>query len=68
MSGQATPHIHPGLAIRERRESLGLGREYLAYKAQVSLKTIERIERGEVVPRRSTLSVIHDALDMAEAA
>jgi transcriptional regulator with XRE-family HTH domain len=63
VSGQATPHEHPGRIIRERRESLGLSREGLAYKSGVALKTIERIEREENLPRRATLTVITGALD-----
>lgn len=63
MSGQATSQEHPGEGIKERRQALGLSREGLAYKARVSLKTIERIERGENAPRRATLAVIEQALD-----
>lgn len=62
VSGQATPQEHPGIEIKERREAVGLSREGLAYKASVSLKTLERIERGEVQPRRATATVIDAAL------
>lgn len=65
MSGQAAPQEHPGKVIKERRTALGLSREGLAYKAGVSLKTIERIEREESVPLRSTQSVIDAVLDKA---
>lgn len=66
MSGQATPQEHPGKAIKQRREAVGLSREGLAYKSRVSVKTIERIEREEVEPRRATAAVIDFALIEAE--
>lgn len=66
MSGQVAPQEHPGKAIRERREAANLSRESLAYSAGVSLKTIERIEREEVEPRRATATVIYSALEAAE--
>jgi transcriptional regulator with XRE-family HTH domain len=53
---------HP---IAIARNTIGLSREGLAFKAGVSFKTIERIERGEVVPRRATLKVIADVLGVA---
>ena len=67
MSGQSASQEHPGKLIRERREAISLSREGLAYKARVSLKTIERIERGEVLPRRATAYVIDAALVAAES-
>lgn len=51
--------VHP---IRVARDSQGLSREGLAFKADVSLKTIERIESGQVTPRRATLNGIARAL------
>jgi predicted transcriptional regulator len=54
--------------IRESRERLELSREGLADKAGISLRTLERIEAGEVTARRSTLTVIANALELAEAA
>lgn len=45
------------------REAIGLSRIGLAYKAGVALTTIERIERGDVEPRRATLAVIEQALE-----
>lgn len=69
MSGQATRHSqeHPGAEIRQRREAIELSREGLAYKSGVALKTIERIERGDVMPRRATATVIEAALVEAES-
>lgn len=42
---------------------LGLSRETLAGRAQIALRTLERIERGEAEPRRATLVVIERALE-----
>lgn len=50
--------------IREAREQQGLSREALAGKADVSLRTIVRLEEGEAVPRRATLKVITLALGL----
>lgn len=55
----AGPPLHP---IRAAREAQGLPREGLAFKAGVSLNTIERIEAGRTQPRRATLKVIADVL------
>lgn len=51
-----------GADVQASRESVGLSREGLAYKAGVSLRTLERIESGDVQPRRATLVVIGQAL------
>ena len=48
--------------IRRHREAVGLSREGLAYKAGLSIKTIERIEGGKNEPRRATLAVISRVL------
>lgn len=45
------PDPHP---VAAAREGLRLSREGLAFKAHVSVKTIERIERGETTPHRNT--------------
>jgi ribosome-binding protein aMBF1 (putative translation factor) len=52
--------------IRRAREAVELSTTGLAYKAGLSLRTIERIEAGEVKPRPSTLRVIAWALDVDE--
>jgi transcriptional regulator with XRE-family HTH domain len=49
-------------ALADLRRQQGLSREGLAFKAGVSLRTIERIEAGDVVPRRATAHVLADAL------
>lgn len=56
-----------GPAIRRAREKAGLSREGLAYKAGLALRTVERIEAGDVQPRRATLTVIEQALAAADA-
>lgn len=55
-----------GEQIRQSREAIGLSRIGLAYKAGVDLRTIERIEAGDVQPRRATLAVIEAALGETE--
>lgn len=52
--------------IKERREALGLSRESLAGLAGLSLRTVDRIEAGESIPRRATLRVIKLAFAEAE--
>lgn len=52
-----------GTAIRRDREKVGLSRVGLAYLADVDPRTIERIEAGEVTPRRATLACIRRVLD-----
>jgi transcriptional regulator with XRE-family HTH domain len=54
---------HP---IQMAREALTppLSREGLAFRAGVSFKTIERIERGGTRPHRLTLKAIADVLGM----
>ena len=51
--------------IKELRESKGLSQEELSEKAGVSLRTIQRIENGESVPRGSTLRTITSSLDVS---
>jgi len=54
--------------IQKQREALGLSREALAGRAGLSLRTVERIERGETEPRRATLTVLRMALTEDEGA
>jgi transcriptional regulator with XRE-family HTH domain len=51
--------------VRRVREDRGLSREGLADKAGVSMRTLERIELGQTVPRRATIKVLADALGVA---
>lgn len=45
-------------SLRAARLAADLSPEGLAFKAGVSLSTVERIERGDVQPRRATLAVL----------
>lgn len=51
--------------IKELREAKGLSQEELSEKTGVSLRTIQRIESGESVPRGSTLRQITSSLEVA---
>jgi transcriptional regulator with XRE-family HTH domain len=54
--------------VQEVREAQGLSREGLASKAGLSLRTIERLESGEIKrPHRATVAVIATALDVDPA-
>lgn len=65
MSGQATGQVGAGEVhpVRAARKAMSppLTVEGLAFKAGVSAKTIERIERGHV-PHRATARVVADVL------
>lgn len=50
--------------IVDSRKKLGLSQEGLAEKANVSLSTIQRIEKGTVKPRSHTLKVLAKALEL----
>ena len=53
-----------GERIRSLRVAKGWLQRELAYSAKLPLRTIGRIERGEVDPRVSTLRKIAKALDV----
>lgn len=53
-----------GLLIKELRIKKGLTQGELAEKTELSTRTIQRIENGEVDPRAYTLQVIARALDV----
>lgn len=50
--------------IINARKHLGLSQEALAEKSNVSLSTIQRIEKGTVKPRAFTLKVLAEALQI----
>src|ERR1044071_6791743 len=50
--------------ITEARKNKGLTQEELADKASVTVRTIQRIESGETVPRTFTLKAIAEALSI----
>ena len=52
-----------GQKINELRQLKGLTQEALAEKCEVSARTIQRIETGEVDPRAYTLQCLSEALD-----
>ncbi|NQY30409.1 MAG: helix-turn-helix domain-containing protein [Flavobacteriaceae bacterium] len=53
-----------GSTIIDSRKKLGLSQEALAEKANVSLSTIQRIEKGTVKPRSFTLKTLATALEI----
>lgn len=53
-----------GKKIYARRIELGISQEELATKSTVSLRTIQRLESGNNVPRKSTLQLIYQALQI----
>src|SRR5512137_250399 len=52
-----------GLKVAELRQQKGLTQEKLAEMCEVSARTIQRIESGEVDPRAYTLHCLGDALE-----
>ncbi len=56
--------METGKLIKELRIQKGMTQEELAEKTEVSTRTIQRIENGEVDPRAYTLQSIANALDV----
>lgn len=56
--------METGKLIKELRLKKGMTQDELANKTEVSSRTIQRIENGEVVPRSHSLQVIARALDV----
>lgn len=52
-----------GKKIAELRKAKGLTQEELVEKCNLSIRTIQRIESGEVTPRSYTIRIIFAALD-----
>jgi len=52
-----------GLKVSDLRQQKGLTQEQLAERCEVSPRTIQRIESGEVDPRAYTLHCLGEALD-----
>jgi len=52
-----------GLKVSELRQAKGFTQEQLAEKCEVSPRTIQRIESGEVDPRAYTLQCLSNALE-----
>lgn len=53
-----------GKKILELRKSKGLTQEELLEKCNINVRTIQRIEAGEVSPRTYTVKTILEALDV----
>ena len=53
-----------GNKISDSRKKLGLSQEALAEQANVSLSTIQRIEKGTVKPRSFTIKVLAETLEL----
>jgi len=56
--------METGKLIRELRIKKGMTQEELADKTEISARTIQRIENGEVDPRAYTLQMIAKALEV----
>ena len=56
--------METGKLVKELRIKKGMTQEELADKTEVSARTIQRIENGEVDPRAYTLQMIAKALDV----
>jgi transcriptional regulator with XRE-family HTH domain len=56
-----------GKKIAELRKAKGLTQEELVEKCNLSVRTLQRIESGEVTPRRYTLKTIFAALDYLDS-
>jgi transcriptional regulator with XRE-family HTH domain len=54
--------VEVGERVRQLRDARGLLQRQLAFSAGLPLRTIGRIERGEVDVRLSTITKIADAL------
>lgn len=57
-------NMETGKLIKDLRLKKGMTQEELAAKTEVSARTIQRIENGEVDPRAYTLQMIAKALDV----
>lgn len=53
-----------GRKLAEKRVKLGLTQEQLAEKTNINIRTIQRIESGDVMPRASTLGIIIEVLEL----
>lgn len=53
-----------GELIRQLRQKKGITQEELAARTEISVRTIQRIESGEVDPRAYTLQTIATALEV----
>ena len=56
-----------GNKIIELRKTKGLTQEELIDKCNISVRTLQRIEAGEVTPRYSTIRLIFEALEINDS-
>lgn len=54
----------PGAAIRRLRHEHGITQEALAFKANVTIAALSRIERGVTNPRWNTIEAVVGALEI----
>jgi transcriptional regulator with XRE-family HTH domain len=59
--------MQTGQKIKEIRTRMGMTQQELASKAKVNLRTIQRIENSEVIPRSYTLKTIAKVLNTEES-
>ena len=57
-----------GKQVREARIKKGLTQTELAYKCNLDIRTIQRIESCKVIPRFYTIQIINDALNIGNLA
>lgn len=50
--------------LRNQREKLGFTQAELAEKTNLSIRTIQRVESGETIPKGHTLNVLSEVLDL----
>jgi len=55
-------NIKPGKQISEARKKHGLTQAELADKCRLNIRTIQRIESGDVTPRAYTIRIINEVL------
>jgi transcriptional regulator with XRE-family HTH domain len=65
MEGLAMRDPALALALRRLRHERRLSQEALAFKANVTISTLSRVERGESSPTWTTLRSIARALDLS---
>jgi len=53
-----------GKKIAELRKQKGMTQEELAYRSHVNVRSIQRIESGEVTPRFSTLELLSEVFEL----
>jgi len=62
--GEAMIQPEIGIKIAELRRQKGLTQEDLAYRSHLNVRSIQRIELGEVTPRFSTLKLLSEVFGL----